>query len=203
MARTRNEEAFEAKRQHILRAATGLFIEHGFHQTGMAAICQAAGMSAGALYRYFASKTDIIRAIVEQEQTEADAMFDRLEDARDFPRAVADMVIETIKFVSDKTYGRLALEIAAEGARDAEIESIIAESERANREGLAARITRARKAGRVSPAVDPQACAHLLQILINGSIGARSVAGAIRGRKFKATLRRTIEDMLDGPDETH
>ena len=43
MARTRNEEAFEAKRQHILQAATGLFIEHGFHQTGMAAICEAAG----------------------------------------------------------------------------------------------------------------------------------------------------------------
>ena len=185
MARTRNEEAFEAKRQHILQAATGLFIEHGFHQTGMAAICQAAGMSAGALYRYFASKTDIIRAIVEQEQTEADAMFDRLDDARDFPRAVADMIIETIEFVSDRTYGRLALEIAAEGARDAEVEGIIAESERANRDGLAARIARAREAGRVSASVDPQACAHILQILINGSTGARSVAGAIRWQQIQ------------------
>ena len=202
MARTRNEKAFEAKRQHILQAATALFIKHGFHPTGMAAICEAAGMSAGALYRYFPSKTDIIRAIVEREQAEADAMFGGLEDAKDFPRAVADMIIDTIEFVSDRTYGRLALEIAAEGARDAEVEAIIVESEHANRASLAARIAQARKAGLVSASIDPEACAHVLQMLVNGSTGAQSVAGALKGRKFKTTVRRIIEDMLEAPDKT-
>ena len=35
---------------------TQCFIESGFHAAGMAKICQALGMSAGALYRYFSSK---------------------------------------------------------------------------------------------------------------------------------------------------
>ena len=52
----------EARRQQILDAAEACFSRQGFHQTSMQAICSEAGLSPGAVYRYFSSKEDIIAA---------------------------------------------------------------------------------------------------------------------------------------------
>src|SRR5262245_27021001 len=54
------------RRQQIMDAAIVCFRTHGFQQTNMAAICAAAGLSAGAVYRYFPSKDALIGAIMEQ-----------------------------------------------------------------------------------------------------------------------------------------
>ncbi|GAB2532144.1 TetR/AcrR family transcriptional regulator [Nocardia heshunensis] len=53
----------EAKRAHIVAAARRCFSRNGFHQTSMPDIAAEAGVSAGAPYRYFASKEEIILAI--------------------------------------------------------------------------------------------------------------------------------------------
>ena len=129
MARTRDEEAFKAKQKEILRAAETLFVEQGFHQTGMAAICKAADMSPGTLYRYFESKADIIQAFAEEEQAETEELFDYLANARDFKKALVEGLLDVIEEVSDETYGRVALEIAAEGARDDSIGSVLEAAE--------------------------------------------------------------------------
>ena len=81
MARVRDSEAYEAQRNAILTAAAELFARQGFHQTGIAPICDATGMSTGGLYRYFRSKAEIIRAIVELERVQALALIDELEAA--------------------------------------------------------------------------------------------------------------------------
>jgi AcrR family transcriptional regulator len=147
MARTRNEEAFTARRAEILRVAERLFVEQGFHQTGMAAICDAAGMSPGALYRYFPSKADIIRAVVAEERAGAAAMFDALEQANDFPARLVSALDGAIMEVSDTAYARLALEISAEGARDKDVGALLVEAEnealRQEAEALVARDQRA------------------------------------------------------------
>jgi TetR/AcrR family transcriptional regulator, repressor for uid operon len=50
-------------RQRILEAAASCFAASGFHSTSMQQICAAAQMSPGGVYRYFASKDEIIAAI--------------------------------------------------------------------------------------------------------------------------------------------
>jgi len=52
----------EARRQQILDASSACFSRQGFHQTSMQDICREAGLSPGAVYRYFSSKEDIIAA---------------------------------------------------------------------------------------------------------------------------------------------
>ena len=52
-------------RHRILEAATSCFAASGFHSTSMQQICAAAQMSPGGVYRYFASKDDIIAAIAQ------------------------------------------------------------------------------------------------------------------------------------------
>jgi AcrR family transcriptional regulator len=57
----------EERRRHLLATARGLFIRHGFHNTGIAQIAAESGIKVGQIYRDFASKEDIIAAIVEAD----------------------------------------------------------------------------------------------------------------------------------------
>jgi AcrR family transcriptional regulator len=56
------EAHIEARRQQILEAARACFSRQGFHQTSIQDICKEAGLSPGAVYRYFPSKDHIIAA---------------------------------------------------------------------------------------------------------------------------------------------
>lgn len=60
--RGRNEE----RADNILRAATGLFGEEGFHAVSTRKIAAAAGVSEGTLFNYFSSKNELISAILAQ-----------------------------------------------------------------------------------------------------------------------------------------
>jgi AcrR family transcriptional regulator len=57
----------EARRRHLLEVARGLFIENGFHQTGIAQIASSSGVKVGQIYRDFESKEAIIVAICEAD----------------------------------------------------------------------------------------------------------------------------------------
>ena len=56
----------DARRQQIVDAARARFASHGFARTSMADIVTESGLSNGAIYRYFASKDDIVVAVCEQ-----------------------------------------------------------------------------------------------------------------------------------------
>ncbi|MEU5878486.1 TetR/AcrR family transcriptional regulator [Spirillospora sp. NPDC047279] len=58
-----SEEHLERRRTQILDAARACFIRKGFHETSMQDIFAESGLSAGAVYRYFKSKTEIIQAL--------------------------------------------------------------------------------------------------------------------------------------------
>lgn len=194
MARTRDEEAFQAKRQEILRAAEVLFAEQGFHQTGMAAICDAVGMSPGSVYRYFESKADIIQAYIEEEQNETAELIEYLTNARDFKKALVEGLLEVIEEVSDETYGRMALEIAAEGARDPKIGPILAEAERDVVDQLTQVIERAQGQGGINAAADSKSSARVIWMLIAGATG--SSLEPFPKRKLKTVLTRVVEGLF-------
>jgi AcrR family transcriptional regulator len=55
------------RRQHLLETARALFVDKGFHQTGMAQIAKASGIAIGQIYRDFANKEAIIAAICKSD----------------------------------------------------------------------------------------------------------------------------------------
>lgn len=62
---TRDRSAHcQAQSERILAAAQQCFTERGFHGASMAQIAETAGVSAGLIYRYFASKSELIHDIV-------------------------------------------------------------------------------------------------------------------------------------------
>jgi AcrR family transcriptional regulator len=56
-----------AKRRQILQGASKVFMDLGFDGASMGEIARAAGVSKGTLYVYFADKSTLFEAIVEQE----------------------------------------------------------------------------------------------------------------------------------------
>ncbi len=58
-----SEARREARRGEILDAALRCFTRSGYQKTSMADIIAESGMSAGAIYLYFSSKADLVRAV--------------------------------------------------------------------------------------------------------------------------------------------
>jgi AcrR family transcriptional regulator len=69
---TRGTQAARSARTRgaLLRAARELFAEKGFAATGREEIAERAGVTRGALYHHFASKTELAAAVVEQLESE-------------------------------------------------------------------------------------------------------------------------------------
>ncbi|WP_433562346.1 TetR/AcrR family transcriptional regulator [Nocardia sp. CA-151230] len=65
-----SEEHLERRRQQILDAAQSCFARKGLHATTMQDVFAESGLSAGAVYRYFKSKDEIIAALTSEVATE-------------------------------------------------------------------------------------------------------------------------------------
>lgn len=69
MARV-TQQHIDARKQEILDAAAQLFTEKGVGNATMQEIAEAAGLSAGAIYRYFDGKDDLLQAFFKHCVTE-------------------------------------------------------------------------------------------------------------------------------------
>jgi AcrR family transcriptional regulator len=58
-------------RQALLDAATRLFAERGYHETGVPDIVKAAGVSQGTFYQYFSHRRDVLMALTQVAHTNA------------------------------------------------------------------------------------------------------------------------------------
>jgi AcrR family transcriptional regulator len=56
----------DARKDEILEAASSLFLHRGFRDVTMQDIADEAGLSAGAIYRYYPGKDQLVRAFFEQ-----------------------------------------------------------------------------------------------------------------------------------------
>lgn len=92
----------ESKRQAILEGATTVFVERGFHGTSMDAISSLTGISKPTLYRHFASKEELFRAILQKETQQIEA---RLEAA-----ATETGTTEEFLFRFAKAYANVIME---------------------------------------------------------------------------------------------
>ncbi len=61
------------KAEAILAAALDLFVERGFHGTSVPSVAQRAGVAAGTIYHYFASKEALVNALFKRWKMEISA----------------------------------------------------------------------------------------------------------------------------------
>ncbi|GLY29512.1 TetR/AcrR family transcriptional regulator [Kineosporia sp. NBRC 101731] len=123
------EEYRAARRGEIISAAGELFARNGFHVTSMADIIAASGLSAGAVYRYFRSKEELIGAVAESALGTADEVFAQLLELDPAPspaQAVTTMIDHLMTNVARETVAgvdltRIALQVWAEAVRNPDL----------------------------------------------------------------------------------
>lgn len=104
----------------MIAAARYLFARKGFHQTGMAELAERARVSIGQVYRLFASKSDIIIAIVQEDAnrrlTDLGEILSGVTAGRPVQDAIEDIAARTLH--EDGGEGALYFEIFAEACRN-------------------------------------------------------------------------------------
>ena len=79
-----------AKRRQILAGASKVFMDLGFDGASMGEIARAAGVSKGTLYVYFADKSRLFEAIVEQEMNDQQKIAFNFAPERDVPTTLRE-----------------------------------------------------------------------------------------------------------------
>jgi len=127
--RRTQQERRDTTRRALLDATTACLVAHGYSGTTTTAVCAQAGVSQGALFRYFPTKQALLSAAAEHLYEQLDARFvvqfrrlDRGERATpdgDTPRARHERRVQRAMhllwqvFQSDEVAAALELEVAA------------------------------------------------------------------------------------------
>lgn len=114
--------------QRILDAAKSCFVRSGFQGASMQQICAEAGMSPGALYRYFPSKEAIVEAICEADRREDAEIFAVILTNPDVVDGVVAGAMAHIRHMHETHAAPLFAEICAESLRNEAVESMCMES---------------------------------------------------------------------------
>lgn len=168
MARKFDPALTEARRKQILEATARCVVRRGFHQTSMQDICAEAQMSPGGVYRYFEGKEAIILAIAEEERRDNREIVAELERTRDLIGSLRAIMFEILKVFADEAYGRLAVELLAEAARNETVWSVLARNEQELKHALTAALTKAQKAGQVTKTQPADRLSQVILAMIDG-----------------------------------
>jgi AcrR family transcriptional regulator len=158
------------QRERILDAAELCFIQSGFHAASMVHIAKTAGMSAGLIYRYFDSKSAIVKAIIERHlESDLHKMIGRLNSAEDLSQIILQLFESWRRRDDPKMNPVLMLELATESTRDPKIARAVRSKDRAIGERLAQSLCRsARSRGARLPAATARSRAVMLHCLVEG-----------------------------------
>jgi AcrR family transcriptional regulator len=153
----------------ILQAATAVFARLGFQQARMDDVAAEAGVSKGTLYLYFASKDDIIAALMrelfEGEVALLCASLEKPGTVAERLQALTDRVGSDLERM--RTLLPMAWEFYAVAARQASVRAFSREYFRACREALVRLVEDGIASGELR-AVDPEAAALAIAALYEG-----------------------------------
>jgi AcrR family transcriptional regulator len=107
-------------RRRILTAASECFAKHGYDATGVAEICEQAGVTKGAFYHHFESKQEVFLALLEAWRAGLDARLAGVQAERaSMPQALHRMIGEAISaFEAARGQVPLFLEFWSKASRD-------------------------------------------------------------------------------------
>lgn len=170
-----SDKTREQRRQHILTSAWLCFSRDGFHATSIDDVIAATGMSSSAVYRYFRSKDEIIRASAEIGVARVRDIFVALLERDPCPTPaetlgllVAELHARTDNPEYDMT--RLALQTWAEALRDPVLHEHARTRYRDTLDHIAQLAACWRDAHHIAPDADTEAVAVTVFSLMHGLI---------------------------------
>lgn len=202
MARKLDKEKYEARRRAIIDAAVVCFAQYGFHQTSTAKICAEAGMSPGNLFYYFASKDEIIEAIVSDDRRETLEYFEQVSADDDQVQSIRNFIDGSLEVASNPTRARMMIEITAEALRNDKINQLARAADAEIQSGLACLVRKGVERGQIRSTLSPEQVATWLAVLIDGVFARLTVDPNFDPMKEASMLQQIVSNLLGINDES-
>lgn len=201
------EAHLETRRQQVLDAAFACFARQGFHQTSIHDICQEAGLSPGAVYRYFSSKEQIIEACCEVCEQANLNVIDAAARTDDTLQILDELAQGAFGELEDSdVYPALCLNIQwwSEALRNAQLRDSLRSSGIDLWKGaLAQIISRAQEKREINPTLDPDAVARVLLSAWQGLVLQKALDPSVDvGRYVEAVKAMYSGSFWQGDEET-
>ncbi|CAL9387892.1 hypothetical protein SUDANB176_01197 [Streptomyces sp. enrichment culture] len=197
MARV-SQEHLDARRRQILDGAAFCFARNGFHATSMQDVLKEVDLSAGAVYRYFSGKEELITAIVTEVLDTVRGILEQA--AREsppptpdvlIPRALTRMREQRPATLDDGEwmFPRLMIQVWTETTRSPELAAVLGEGYRNVRAAWAGMAERYKDAGLMPADADADAMARAMIALVQGFAAQTALFGGISERTLGDGLR--------------
>ena len=198
-----SEDYLEQRRRQILLAAQRCFARKGFDQTTMQDIFRESGLSAGAVYRYFKSKDDLVQAI-------ASGLYERLAASIEEPLAedpvpgveqlVGGVAVALQAMSGQDGPARVVVPVWAAALHDPSVAAIVRQEQDAVRARFILALTRMRDLGRIPPDTDLQAVGAAVFALLIGFLVQHLILGDVTAKTFELGLSQLLApEMLTPP----
>lgn len=162
------------KRAAIIDAFERCIVRTGFHRTTMQDVAGEAGMSAGNLYRYFASKEALVSGLAERDRQRFTAGFEQCDASGNVVEALKAL---GRKHLVDEPNSRCIqfLEILAEATRNPAVAAVCRAKEGELRGHVGRLLCSARPSGRAPDAAGMEALALAIVALADGFFMRRAI----------------------------
>lgn len=187
----------EARQREILAAAHRRFAQHGFHLTTMQEIAEEAGLSVGALYRYFTGKEELIEALAAWGREQKSGALEALASGGGAD-ALGRMVAEVLALLARpgaEAAVRLDVRLWGEALGQPALARVVAGGLEALLEPVATYVRRERRAGRLREDVDPDGVARAVVSLIAGLELQRAFDPDLDPARYAETVRLLLASL--------
>ncbi|MFD0144761.1 MULTISPECIES: TetR/AcrR family transcriptional regulator [unclassified Streptomyces] len=205
MARV-SQEHLDARRRQILDGAARCFARNGFHATSMQDVLTEVGLSAGAVYRYFSGKDELIAAIATEAFAGIRGAFE--EASRATPPPTPDVLLgavlrlfleERIEGADRQAFARLILQVWSETLRNEHLFRTLSEGYDGMREAWGKLVDAYRASGILAADVPADRVARTLIATAQGFIAQQALFGDVEVEVLEDGLRGLMSMDVQSP----
>jgi AcrR family transcriptional regulator len=168
-----SEEHLDARRKQIVDAAVACFARDGFHRATMQDICREAGLSPGAIYRYFSSKDELVEAIADERharEAEFAAGARDIGEGTEALRALGRVFFGSLADPDERRRRRLVVQIWAEALVNPGLHRLVMRGIELPLTVIPQLVREAQQKGELDESLDPDALARVMLAMFQGFI---------------------------------
>ncbi len=188
-----SEAHLEQRRRQVLDAALRCFARDGFHATSMQDVVAESKLSAGAVYRYFPSKAELVLAAVSGVMARNRAVLTELVERAEVPspaEALRTVLDRILRAAASEGYDltRVAVSAWAEALRDPEMAALAEQIYRQMRGDFTRLARRWQEAGLLAPGLCPETAGQLMLSSLLGFVLQRLVLGDVEAESYASGM---------------
>jgi AcrR family transcriptional regulator len=206
MARV-SQEHLDARRRQIIDGARRCFTSNGFHATSMQDVLREAGLSAGAVYRYFRSKEEIVAAVAAETLESVRESYATIAaaDPPPTPDQLFGAVLGRLRVLlgdadDDRALPQLLMQVWGETLRNPEVARVLADGYQKLRAQWVELVKEYQERGWVDPGADAEHVARTLIGTVQGYFVQQALFGGMDPAGFQEGLRALVT--MNVPEES-